>query len=513
MPSLRLLPPLLLLGLAGGGSAAPPARRHYVDQEQFPHAMCLDGSPATFYVRRAAAGASEAGQRRWLISLQGGGNCRIGFSKIHTSFVHTFTNETIRLDNASTIVSLDCMDRRTSILGTSRHDPPEQDISYKEVFSDDPAVNPVFHDWNVVFARYCDGSSWVGFSDVVDPDCKDPDLQAGGECVVFHYRGTANLLGVVASLLQDHGMADATDVVLHGCSAGCFGAIHLGHLVQEMVPASVAFSVVADSCMEGATHFPWAQYNKTAQREAFQGAVHRAIPWLRGRVETGEADAAMLEALKEYDGSDPFTPRYLAARRALSSHIGFDPLGWEANATISTECKDFIVATLEMDNPFAAWMRCKGTTYGVAFSSVPLFILNSLDDNYAVSGAGSKDMEKCKQDQRCRDHRTLLSREWETQLEWAFDMRRTRKESVPLGAFIDRCPHHCMKWHELSDAEGATNAERVGEWLAAVRRWREAEVGGPALTEEEREATMRVTWQRKGAVFPCEDCCDRPVRS
>src|SRR5215475_475764 len=48
-----------------------------VDLNNFPNAVCNDGSGAVFYVRRAS---NEADRNKWHIHLQGGGGCQDGQS-------------------------------------------------------------------------------------------------------------------------------------------------------------------------------------------------------------------------------------------------------------------------------------------------------------------------------------------------------------------------------------------------------------------------------------------------
>merc|ERR1711865_140043 len=93
------------------------------------------------------------------------------------------------------------------------------------MFSQDENENPTMHDWNVVFLRYCDGSSFAsrtGGSLPVGHSQKSGDL---------HFEGLANLQAILANLMRGrHKKSDgnprfqdlskATQVVVSGCSAG-----------------------------------------------------------------------------------------------------------------------------------------------------------------------------------------------------------------------------------------------------------------------------------------------------
>ena len=91
--------------------------------------MCLDGSPAGFYIREGSGSGSES----WIVHLEGGGWC---------------ANET------------DCYDRSMTLLGSSKSWPSS--IALGGFLSDDPKVNPDFYNWNTVYVKYCDGASFAG---------------------------------------------------------------------------------------------------------------------------------------------------------------------------------------------------------------------------------------------------------------------------------------------------------------------------------------------------------------
>jgi hypothetical protein len=63
-------------------------------------------------------------------------------------------------------------------------------------FDSDPVINPAFHNWNLVFMRYCDGASWGGLR--TDP------VQMDG--TTLHYRGDAILDATIEDLLTSRGL-------------------------------------------------------------------------------------------------------------------------------------------------------------------------------------------------------------------------------------------------------------------------------------------------------------------
>eukprot|EP00662_Eupelagonemidae_sp_cell21_P057860 gene57860-biopygen67048 len=84
-----------------------------------------------------------------------------------------------------------------------------------------PAVNPHFHTWNKVFIGYCDGTSFSG--NLVH-------TRKG-----LHYRGRANLDAALDKLIEECGMAKASDVVFTGNSAGGLATyLQLDHVASRL---------------------------------------------------------------------------------------------------------------------------------------------------------------------------------------------------------------------------------------------------------------------------------------
>eukprot|EP00951_Prasinocladus_malaysianus_P013721 scaffold104159_cov48-Prasinocladus_malaysianus.AAC.1 len=66
------------------------------------------------------------------------------------------------------------------------------------------------HDWNKVYIRNCDGSSFTSAR---------TDVKKVGEEHIF-FRGWYNLKEIVEDLIERRYLGYATDVVVGGCSAG-----------------------------------------------------------------------------------------------------------------------------------------------------------------------------------------------------------------------------------------------------------------------------------------------------
>jgi len=79
-----------------------------------------------------------------------------------------------------------------------------------DYFSPSPEANPMMYNWNMVYLQYCDGASFSGGNLTVS-QYNNSNL---------YFRGAYVLQGFQTDLLDNHGLSEATDVVISGCSAG-----------------------------------------------------------------------------------------------------------------------------------------------------------------------------------------------------------------------------------------------------------------------------------------------------
>ena len=151
------------------------------------NAICLDGTPAGFYLNRNPSSSN------WVIHLQGGSLCR-------TPGECQAALQSARGSSNGSACSLPGNDNNGGYASLGL---PTQD---------DPSLNPTFHTWNRVYVRYCTQDLWLGRR----PQATNPY----GVNHVGHY--------VVEAVLQDlvtfHGLADSDVVLFGGTSAGAVGA-------------------------------------------------------------------------------------------------------------------------------------------------------------------------------------------------------------------------------------------------------------------------------------------------
>ncbi|XP_024993646.1 pectin acetylesterase 8-like isoform X2 [Cynara cardunculus var. scolymus] len=143
-------------------------------------AVCLDGSPPAYQFDK---GFGE-GVDKWLIHIQGGGWCESTKSCL------------LRVNMSNGVGSSTRMTK----------------FNFTGVFSSKKEFNPGFYNWNRVIMRYCDGASFTGDVEKVDPATN------------LHYRG-ARIFNVILEELLAKGLYKASSALLTGCSSGGLASI------------------------------------------------------------------------------------------------------------------------------------------------------------------------------------------------------------------------------------------------------------------------------------------------
>lgn len=199
-----------------------PADTMFRVTQRDPLAVCNDGSPAVFYIRRAPEGSPHAND--WLVWLQGGGSCNSPG---------------------------DCGDRwcgrqpgpYSAKTMSSRWEPSTKNS--QGIFSQ--RNDNQFRDFNVVAAVYCSSDEWSGAHTIdvpAGPSVSDPSRQLPAYRIAFH--GNLILNGMLLALM-DGVAADADPAVtlppletaerliFAGTSAGGAGAVTQANRVAEFL--------------------------------------------------------------------------------------------------------------------------------------------------------------------------------------------------------------------------------------------------------------------------------------
>ncbi|KAG5592281.1 hypothetical protein H5410_042795 [Solanum commersonii] len=156
-------------------------------------AVCLDGSPPAYHLDRG----SGTGVNNWVISVEGGGWCQ----------------------NVA-----QCLLRKNSKYGSSAK--MENQIFFSGMLK--------FYNWNRVFVRYCDGGSFTGDVEAIDPGTG------------LHYRGARIFKAIMKELLAQ-GMNKSENAILSGCSAGGMTTILHCDNFRILLPNSVKVKCFSDA--------------------------------------------------------------------------------------------------------------------------------------------------------------------------------------------------------------------------------------------------------------------------
>ena len=172
------------------------------------NAVCLDGTPGMYYHRPGTGSGAD----KWYIHQEGGGWC----SSVGACQGRSLTNLGSSLNYTANI------------------------SSGGGYFSLDAAVNPLMYNWNSVYFKYCDGGSFSGSNASSTP--------SGVGNTSLHFRGKHILDAGITDMLRHRGLAQATEVVVSGCSAGGLAAfLHCEHFAARINAEGLAATKVV--CM------------------------------------------------------------------------------------------------------------------------------------------------------------------------------------------------------------------------------------------------------------------------
>jgi hypothetical protein len=184
-----------------------------VDTSKYPQAVCNDGTPAAYVIRPGVGAAAS----RWIISLQGGHDC------------YDNTSCSTRAAEKSELIS-------TSQLMSN----PSLAPGLTGMLSSNPGEDPDFYDASTVRIAYCSSDDWSGNKAATGSFNVADDS-------TWNFQGHAILKAVLADLTANHGLNQASEVMLTGESAGGLGVYVNANTVAGLVPKSARYVVYSDA--------------------------------------------------------------------------------------------------------------------------------------------------------------------------------------------------------------------------------------------------------------------------
>ncbi|KAL4274395.1 hypothetical protein AHAS_Ahas20G0002900 [Arachis hypogaea] len=254
-------------------------------------AVCLDGSPPAYHFDKG----SGEGVNSWIVFLEGGGWC-------------------------SDVSS--CLERKDTRLGSSKQ--MDMQSGFNGILNNQQDYNPDFYNWNRIKIRYCDGSSFTGDVEEVDPTNN------------LHFRGARIFEAVIKHLLAK-GMENAENAILSGCSAGGLAAILNCDRFKSFLPNGARVKCVPDA----GYFINVPDVSGTKHIENFYNGV----------VEThGSAKYLSKSCTSKYGAGLCFFPQYVAQDIATPIFV--------VNAAYdSWQIRNILIPS--MADPHGSWKNCK----------------------------------------------------------------------------------------------------------------------------------------------------------
>ena len=234
--------PGLLLGAVLSVSPGPNLAKSVLltDAVESLGARCLDGSPQRLWLQEASSATNTT---KWYIHLMGGGwctsmddctrrayapgNCYRGSSNV-SCFNSNGDYDGHDFNETMDFAHIPCINGARWGGG---------------LLNNDPATNPLTHDWNKVELQYCDGFSYSGSNDTV----ARVSLAGAGDDLPLYFRGARNLQAALAHLVAHAGLGDATHLVLSGDSAGGLATYWHADYVASFAPRAALVMAAPDS--------------------------------------------------------------------------------------------------------------------------------------------------------------------------------------------------------------------------------------------------------------------------
>jgi hypothetical protein len=179
----------------------------------YPQALCNDGTAGAYVIRPGAGAAAN----RWIISLEGGGEC--------------FDQPTCSTRSAT---------MPTLVSTASFQANPSSAFGQGGVLGTMPSTNPDFYDATMVQVLYCSSDDWSGAK--ASASAYNPN-----DPTTWNFQGRAILDSVMADLKANHSLSTATEVMFTGQSAGGVGVFANTNPVAKLVPSTARFVSYSDA--------------------------------------------------------------------------------------------------------------------------------------------------------------------------------------------------------------------------------------------------------------------------
>lgn len=183
------------------------------------YAVCNDFTPASFYLQKQSA-------VQWIIYLESGGGC-----------------SSITECNDRYLVDEDGYNTTNELMSSSLL--PASAVG-RDLLSTDQEENPTFHDFTHVMIPYCSSDLWLGQGNHSRFPGEQFEFHNDSSVNDFIFRGYTIFHAAIEDLMP-HGLANATEVLLVGSSAGGIGVMNHVRYMQSVLPAATVAAIIDSS--------------------------------------------------------------------------------------------------------------------------------------------------------------------------------------------------------------------------------------------------------------------------
>nr|GMD87808.1 pectin acetylesterase 8-like [Ipomoea batatas] len=251
-----------------------------------------DGSPPSYY-----HGKGEGlGINNWVIYLQGGGWCT-----------------TVK----------ECQQRSTTHLGSSKN--LADTVHLGNILRQSSDTNPDFCDWNRVYINYCDGSSFTGDVDTIDPAILS-GTSAGGTAAILHCDRFRSLLPFDAKVKC---FSDSA-YFLH--EEYLMGEKKFDTVFEGLITLHGSSQMLPSSCTEELTNPSLVEYNLSPMHKVCLLYQNCTL------IEMGEIEGLRLEFLHALPIANP-SFRGIWVTSCIAHNL-IEP-SWSSSKTLSKDGKDY----------------------------------------------------------------------------------------------------------------------------------------------------------------------------
>ena len=228
MPAVKCsVPPVTI---SHQGSVSPnqnPLTLVFIDTARYPKAICNDGSPAAFIIRKGLNSAAN----RWIIDLQAGADC--------------YNETTCSARRLADVAG----GKLPSLTGTEYWGTPNHPVlsavdsvmqASNGILSPNSATNPDFWDATQVLALYCSSDDDTG-------NVTGAGTFAANELASWSFNGHAILTAVMDTLKGSYNLNNATELLFAGSSSGGVGVLLNINGVIGTIPSKARYVALADA--------------------------------------------------------------------------------------------------------------------------------------------------------------------------------------------------------------------------------------------------------------------------